>query len=125
MSRLWLSLEPKGQQLHVSLSMGLWGPLLRGRLPLRPAQPHALKLLLEALVEWFGYPLCAVLDAESEDVRRRPEFWTRVLDFDDARFRVEWVTLPVHFHQRDHFLGRVSRDRQARTLIAFASSGLR
>lgn len=125
MSRLWLSMEPQGQQLHVSLSTGLWGPLLRGRFPLEPAQPRAMKVFLESLVDWFGRPLSAVLDADAEDVRRRPEVWTRLLDFDDARFSVEWVTLPIRYHQRDRFLGEVGRERRAQSLIAFASSGRR
>jgi hypothetical protein len=124
MSHLWLSLEPKRNLLHLSLSRGLWGLQLRGRLPLPAAQPGAMKLLLEALVEWHGQPLCAVLDADAEDVRRRPEVWTKLLDFRDPRFRTEWVTLPGR-RQRDRFLTELGRERRAKRLINFASSGQR
>jgi hypothetical protein len=125
MSQLWISLEPEGKQLHLSLSKGLFGNVMRARLPLTPAQPRAMKLLLEGLVDWFGQPLCAVLDAEAEDVRRRPAAWNHLLELDDPRFRVEWVTLPFRHGQRERFLGAVGRERRARSLVSFAASGRR
>lgn len=125
MSQLWMSLEPVGKQLHVSMSKGLFGNVLRARLPLTPEQPRAMRLMLEGLVDWFGQPLCAVLDADAEDVRRRPEAWGHLLELDDTRVRVEWVTLPVRYHQRDQFLGQVGRERRARSLISFAAAGRR
>ena len=79
MSSLWLSLEPHQKELRLSLSTATSGVVLRAKFPLALAQPRALPLLLEALVAWFGMPLCAVLDADAQDVRRRPEFWSRVL----------------------------------------------
>jgi hypothetical protein len=126
MSSLWLSLEPHSQEILLSLSTATAGTLLRGRLPLAPAQPRALSLFLEALVEWFGQPLCAVLDADAEDVRRRPEFWARFLgELDDRRVYVEWVTLPAPANRRDRFLGELGRARRARSLVTFAAAGLR
>jgi hypothetical protein len=125
MSHLWLSLEPKSQELYLSLSTSMSGLRLRARLPLPPAQPRALPLLLEALVEWFGLPLCAVLDADAEDVTRRPEFWARFLsEFEDPRFSVEWVTLPAR-RPRDRFLGELGPARRARRLLTMAAAGLR
>lgn len=126
MSSLWLSLEPHSQEIRLSLSTAASGTKLRGRLPLSPAQPRALPLLLEALAEWFGQPLCAVLDADAEDVRRRPEFWARFLgELDDRRVHVEWVTLPAPTNHRDRFLGELGPARRARSLVAFAAAGLR
>jgi hypothetical protein len=126
MSSLWLSLEPEGSSLRLALSLSASGSVLRARLPLQPAQPRALPLLLEALVEWFGLPLCAVLDADAEDVRRRPEFWSRFLgEFDDPRFRVEHVTLPSRADCRDRFMGELGSARRAKRLVGFAAGGTR
>lgn len=125
MSQLWMSLEPEGKQLHLSLSKGLFGNLMRARLPLTPAHPRAMRAVLEGLVDWFGQPLCAVLDADAEDVRRRPGAWNHLLELDDPRFRVEWVTLPLRGAQSERFLGAVGRERRARRLISFAASGRR
>lgn len=124
MSRLWLSLEPRFKELQLSLAMPVSGLVLRGRLPLSPVQPRALPLLLESLVEWFGLPLCAVLDADAEDVRLHPDTWARLLGgFDDPRFAVEWVTLRTP--RRDRFLGELGSAHRARRLVTMAAAGLR
>lgn len=117
MSSLWLSLVPHQTELHLSLSRGHSGPLLRAKLPLALVQPQALTLFLEALVAWFGLPLCAVLDADTEDVRRRPEFWARFhADADSPHITVEWTAVPLP-NRRERFLGAVGtapRTRRAR-----------
>jgi hypothetical protein len=108
MSPLWLSLKPQQTELQLSLSRPTSGPLLRARLPLSPAQPQALTLLLEALVAWFGLPLCAVLDADAEDVRRRPEFWARFhAEVDSPHISVEWTSVPLPNQRR--FLSAVGK----------------
>ena len=125
MSRLWLSLEPHPKECWLSLSTSMAGPALRAVLPLPPAQPRAVALLLESLAEWFGQPLCAVLDADAEDVRHRPEFWTRCLGgLDEPRFHVEWVTLPARRSRQEKFLGEVGSATRARRLVRFAAAGL-
>lgn len=126
MSSLWVSLQPDKSELRVSMSRQSSGPLLRARLPLTPKQPQALLGLLEAVSNWFGEPLCAVLDADGEDVRVRPEFWLRTLaDVDSASLSVEWVSLPSRSEFRDRFLGEVPSSRRAARLIAFAAGGQR
>jgi hypothetical protein len=126
MSRLWLSLEPQAQQVRLSLSTSMSGPVMRAVLPLPPVQPRAVPLFLESLADWFGQPLCAVLDADAEDVRRRPEFWTQCLGgLDEPRFRVEWVTLPRRQNGRDKFLTEVGTAGRARRLVRFAAAGLK
>lgn len=113
MSSLWLSLSPRDSELELSLSRGPSAPLLRARLPLTLAQPQALTLFLEALVAWFGLPLCAVLDADAEDVRRRPEFWARFhAEADSPHISVEWRAVPLPNQSR--FLAAVGSSRRAR-----------
>jgi hypothetical protein len=112
MSSLSLSLVPHETQLFLSLSKDSSQPLLRATLPLLPAQPQALTLLLEALVVWFGLPLCAVLDADAEDVLLRPEFWARFCaDTDSPHITVEWTSVPTP--QRARFLRGVRRAPRA------------
>ncbi len=124
MFSLWLSIEPHREEVRLSLARSLQGTVLRARLP-SPTNPEALRLLLEALVTWFGQPLCAVLDADSEDVRRRPEFWSRLVGIDESpRVVVEWVSVPT-VRRKDSFLKEVPPDRRARQLIGFAASGYR
>jgi hypothetical protein len=126
MSRLWLSLEPCRQEVRLSLSTSMSGPVMRGIFPLPPAQSQAVPLLLESLTGWFGRPLCAALDADAEDVRRRPEFWTHCLGgLEEPRFRVEWVTLPTRQSGRERFLGEVGAFTRAHRLVRFAATGLR
>lgn len=113
MSPLWLSLEPHQQELRLSLCAGSSVPLLRARLPLALAQPQALTLLLEALVAWFGRPLCAVLDADAEDVRLRPEFWARLqAESDSPHISFEWTAVPLP-NRRDRFLSEVRTARRS------------
>lgn len=126
MSCLWLSLEPCRQEVRLSLSTSMSGPALRGFLPLPPARSQAVPLFLESLTEWFGLPLCVALDADAEDVRRRPDVWTHCLSGLEApRFRVEWVTLPSRQSNRDKYLGEVRSSSRARRLVRFAAAGLR
>ena len=124
MFSLWLSIEPRREEVRLSLARSLHGTVLRARLP-SPTNPEALRLLLEALVKWFGQPLCAVLDADGEDVRRRPEFWSRLVGIDESpQVIVEWVSVPT-VGRKDSFLRGVPPDRRARQLIGFAASGYR
>lgn len=120
MSSLFLSLEPHQRELRLSLSEAGAEPLLRAKLPLSTARPQALTLLLEALVAWFGLPLCAVLDADAEDVRRRPEFWARLqAQADSPDITVEWVSVPLP-NRRERFLSEVGDARRAKKLVRLA-----
>lgn len=124
MSFLWLSIQPLREEVRLSLAQGMRGTLLRARLP-SPRAPGAFLLLLEALATWCGQPLCAVLDADAEDVRRRPEFWSLVVGLEDRpNIVVEWISVP-HRAPRDQFLGDVPPDRRSKQLISFAASGQR
>lgn len=121
MSSLWLSLEPHQKELRLSLSTAASGVILRARLPLALEQPRALPLLLEAIVAWFGMPLCAVLDADAEDVRRRPEFWSRFLaETDSPQISVEWVSVPLP-NRRDPFVAEFGGSSRATKLISAAA----
>lgn len=62
MSSLWLSLEPRQQDIRLMLSRAGSGTILKARLPAFTADPRALGLLLESLAAWMGEPLVAVLD---------------------------------------------------------------
>lgn len=126
MSSLWLSLQPVPSELRLSLSRACSGTVLRARFPLTPRQPQALVAFVEAISCWFGEPLTAVLDAESEDVRLRPDFWALTLGAVDLpHVRVEWVSLPSRAQCRDRFLGGVPSSRHSGRLISFAAAGQR
>jgi hypothetical protein len=98
------------------------GAALRARLPLIPAQPRALSNLLEAVVAWYGRPLCAVLDADAADVRRHGDRWARLLgELDSAQINVEWAARPAP--GRDRFLGQMGDFRSSRSLTARTATG--
>lgn len=82
-------------------------------------------MLLEALSAWQGAPLCAVLDADAEEVRRHPERWARLLG--DAshspRLSVEWSSPAQARPSRDRFFtGDFS---SAKRLVKYAATGQR
>ena len=62
---MWVSIEPTAEEIRLSLSVPDKGLKLRARLPAVPVEPRALAMLLEALVAFYGQPLCAVVDADA------------------------------------------------------------
>jgi hypothetical protein len=126
MSSLWLSIEPMIAETRLMLTQPRLGGVLRARLPSTPHQPSGLRLLLEGLSAWYGQPLCAVLDADAQEVLRHAERWSRLLgDLDGERISVEWVGHQHAQHGRDRFLDSVGDFRTARRLLTFATTGLR
>lgn len=124
MSPLWLSIVPDVVETRLMLTSGGVGQQLRARFPLVPKHPEALGLMLRGLADWYGQPLCAVLDAESQDVSEHPERWARLLgDLDDAAIHVEWVGHSKR--ERDRFLGRLAGFSRAERLLVQAATGLR
>src|SRR4051812_4053327 len=75
---LWLSMEPRIEFTQMHLCLAGVGTLMKARLSTTPAHGGVSKFL-EALSEWQGMPLCAVLDADAEEVSRYPERWARLL----------------------------------------------
>jgi hypothetical protein len=74
------------------LSVAGSGPSLKARLPTRPAHPHALVRLMEALACWYHLPLHAVLDADASDVVRDAESWAQWTgDVSQLDVSIEWV----------------------------------
>jgi len=124
MSSLWLSIEPLPSMTRLLLSEASGGPSLKARLPPTPAQPRAVAMLLEALVAWYGEPLCAVLDADAEDVQRIPQRWASILgDLQSPQIEVEWVS-PLSVPAVDRrLLGDMGDYRRARRLITLAATG--
>jgi len=124
MSSLWLSIEPLPSMTRLLLSESSGGPALKARLPATPAQPRAVAMLLEALVAWYGEPLCAVLDADAEDVQRNPQRWAAILgDLQSPQIEVEWVS-PLSVPAVDRrLLGDMGDYRRARRLITLAATG--
>jgi len=126
MSPLWVSIEPRGTETRLMLTQAPAGTALRARLPVVPCQPCGLTLLLQGLAAWYGQPLCAVLDADAEDVARHPERWARLVgELDGEQVRVEWVARSRAAVERDRFLGAVGDFRSARRLVALAATGPR
>lgn len=125
MSSLWMSIEPGETETRLELSEAGRGAVLRARLPPIPRQERALALLLEALADWYGASLTAVLDADARDVAQHPERWARLLgDLDGERVRVAWVSVPRVVFRRDRFLGRLGGgSRRHRELVGFAATG--
>ena len=124
MSSLWLSIEPLPSMTRLLLSEASGGPSLKARLPATPAQPRAVAMLLEALVAWYGEPLCAVLDADAEDVQRNPQRWAAILgDLASPQIEIEWVS-PLSVPAVDRrLLGDMGDYRRARRLITLAAAG--
>lgn len=126
MSPLWMSIEPRRAETRLMLTQSPAGTALRARLPVLPAQPCGLTLLLRGLSAWYGAPLCAVLDADAEDVARHPERWAQLVgELDEGSVRVEWVARARPVHERDRFLGAVGDFRSARRLLTLAVTGQR
>ncbi len=123
---LWMSIEPRGLETRLMLSLPGERPALRARLSSSPSHPRALITLLESLSLWYGCPLHAVLDADAEDVRRSPEKWAVLLgDAPELAVRVEWVSVPAARTTRDRFLGKLGDFRSGESLVAFAATGVR
>jgi hypothetical protein len=121
-----MSIEPRRTETRLMLTQSPAGTALRARLPVLPAQPCGLTLVLRGLAAWYGQPLCAVLDADAEDVARHPERWARLLgELDDESVRVEWVACSRPATERDRFLGAVGDFRSARRLLTVAVTGQR
>lgn len=126
MAPMWMSIEPRGTETRLMLSLPGARPALRARLSSDPAHPRALITLLESLSLWHGCPLHAVLDADAEDVRHHPRKWAVLLgDAPELAVRVEWVSVPKARTGRDRFLGKLGSFRSAESLVAFAASGVR
>lgn len=125
-SPLWMSIEPRGVETRLMLSVPGMRPVLRARLPSSPSHPRALITLLESLTLWYGSSLTAALDADAEDVRRCPDKWALMLgDVADHAVRVEWVSVPKQRHARDRFLGALGDYSSGERLVSFAATGVR
>jgi len=120
---LWMSIEPRPNEVRVSLYEPGRGSVLRARLPLYPSQPRALATLLESLVAWYGRSLVAVLDADAQDVRQHGERWARLLgELDEANIAVRWSHRPAT-RRRDRFIGGLGDFRGASRLVGRAAGG--
>jgi hypothetical protein len=127
MSYLFVAIEPLPQETRLLVSVPYKGTALKARLPGTPEDDRALAMFLEALVAWYGLPLCAVLDADAEDVQRHPERWARILgDLQSPQIEVEWVS-PSEMSETDQsFIDSELGDfRSARHLITLAGTGQR
>jgi hypothetical protein len=124
-SSLWLSIEPRSTETRLLLSVAGSGPSLKARLPTRPAHPHALVRLMEALACWYHLPLHAVLDADASDVERDAESWAQWTgDVSQLDVSIEWVGRHSR-PPRDRFLDGMGSFDAAKRRIAFASGGAR
>jgi hypothetical protein len=127
MSYLFVAIEPLRHETRLLVSVPLKGTALKARLPAAPKDGRALAMLLEALVAWYGLPLCAVLDADAEDVQRHPDLWGRILgDLQSPQTEVEWVS-PSEMSETDRSLTdpELGDFRSARHLITLAGTGQR
>jgi hypothetical protein len=124
-SSLWLSIEPRSTETRLILSVAGSGPSLKARLPTRPAHPHALVRLMEALACWYHLPLHAVLDADASGVVRDAESWAQWTgDVSTLDVSIEWVGRRSR-PPRDRFLDGMGSFDAAKRRIAFASGGTR
>ena len=124
-SSLWLSIEPRSTETRLLLSVSGSGAALKARLPTRPAHPHALVRLMEALACWYRLPLHAVLDADASDVLRDAESWAQWTgDVSQLDVSIEWVGRRGR-PPRDRFLDGMGSFDAAKRRIAFASGGAR
>lgn len=123
---IWMSIEPRGTETRLMLSLPGERPALRARLSSSPAHPRALITFLESMSLWHGSPLHAVVDADAEDVRQHPEKWAVLLgDAPELAVRVEWMSVPTKRRERDRFLGTLGDFHPAERLVSFAATGVR
>lgn len=123
-SPLWMSIEPRTQEIRLMLSEPERGTVLKARLRTPPSHPRALGMLLEALSAWYRLPLHAVIDADSPDVQRWPELWAQLAgETPELDIHVEWVARPVA-GRRDKFLAPLGEFTTGRRLINHAATGL-
>ena len=123
-SPLWMSLEPRLEEVRLMLCEPQVGTILKARLRTPPGDPRAVGMLLEALAAWHGQPLHAVLDADAPGVRSDPACWVLLLgEAAGPDTRVEWVARPVS-RRRDRFLGGLGDFSSARRLLHHALTGL-
>lgn len=123
---LWLTLQPDSRYTQILLSQSGSGTLLKARLAPEPMHPGALSKLLEALADWQGRELFAVIDADAEEVRRAPERWSRMLGEAAERpsLTIEWCSPPSGRLARQRFfeLGDFS---SAQRLLVHGATGQR
>ena len=118
---LWMTIEPQGEYLKMMLS-GRTGPQLKARLPGEPQRPGALARFLESMSDWYGRPLCAVVDAQKLD-ELHAQTWTQHLgDLDSARIQVEWVSVRRP-RRRDPYFQDMGDFRRAQRLVHLAAQG--
>jgi len=125
-SPLWLSIEPRTSEVRLLLSEPNLGTVLKAKLR-PPEHTRALPLLLEALSLWHRLPLHAVLDADAEDVRLRPDRWALLVgDLPALDVTVEWSARPKMSPERrlrSRFLDELGRFSSGRRLINFSATG--
>ena len=110
---MWVSIERTAEEIRLSLYIPDKGLKLRARLPAVPVEPRALTMLLEALVAFYGLPLCAVVDADASDVSCQPELWAHLLgELNGQQIQVKWSARPAR-RPRDRFLGALGGFRRA------------
>jgi hypothetical protein len=120
---LWLSVEPNTPYTRLLLSQPGAGTSLKARLPSVPSQPGGVAQLMEALANWYGRPLCAVVDADAEDVQLRPELWARLLgEAEGPRVHVEWVSTQAPL-RRDRFFDAMGDFATAKKLLLRGATG--
>lgn len=126
MSHLWMAIDPGYDETRLMLCDGGEGSAMRARLPAMPQRPGSLATLLEAIADWHGQSLTAVVDADDRESARHPERWKQLLhEIEGEQVKVEWVVVPTRA-ERDRFLGGVPGDwRALRRLLTYAATGLR
>jgi alkylated DNA nucleotide flippase Atl1 len=123
-SQLWMSIEPRPQEVRLMLSEPERGTVLKARLAGPPSHPRALGMLLEALSAWYRLPLHAVIDADAPDVQRWPELWAQLAgEPPDLQIHIEWVARPVP-GRHDRFFAPLGDFSSGRRLINHAATGL-
>jgi hypothetical protein len=124
---LWLSLEPRPEHTQLLLSHSGPGTLLKARLAPMPVHAGGMAMLLEALSSWQGVPLCAVVDADAEEVRRCPERWAQMLGeaSQSPRVTVEWAFPKQGTLFRERFFDGLGDFSTSRRLMVKAATGQR
>ena len=75
-------------------------------------------------VAWFGLPLCAVLDADAQDVQDYPERWSSYFGpLQSPHITIAWSALSLVPSRPDPWLGKLGGYSRARRLINLAATG--
>lgn len=98
MEAIWVGLWPSARTTQIVAMSGVSKTILKANLSLRPSNAQAVTTLLEAIAQWEGRPVRAVLVADASSTSSCPTTLYRdtFAVFGGRTYELEWVSrVPV------------------------------